>query len=135
MKVKKIMVELGEHIGKNIVRKDNNPFKTPKRTVELVDEELRTTLNALEVLMEISSSPEYEIASRLFIKPGEVNKMTIKGTVELDVDELGHLTLKGILDHVHLCKYCENEFGECIGDARYGTGYGNDNVCLCSGFK
>ena len=61
--------------------------------------------------------------------------MTIKGTVELDVDELGHLTLKGILDHVHLCKYCENEFGECMGDAQYGTGYGNDNVCLCNGFK
>ena len=61
--------------------------------------------------------------------------MTIKGCVELDIDGHGYITLSDVMDRVHLCKYCDDEFGECTGKALYGTGHGNDNVWHCTGFK
>ena len=60
--------------------------------------------------------------------------MTIKRTIELEIDERGFISLEAIRKHVHLCMHCEKEFAECTGIAEFGNGYGNDNIFTCDVF-
>ncbi len=39
------------------------------------------------------------------------------------------------MTETHLCPECEKDFAVCDGEPRFGTGYGNDNVYCCSGYK
>ena len=60
--------------------------------------------------------------------------MNNKRTIELEVDELGFISLEAIMKHVHLCKHCEHDFGNCKGIAEFGNGYGMDNIFVCDRF-
>ena len=60
--------------------------------------------------------------------------MTIKRTIELEIDGRGFISLEAIRKHVHLCMHCENEFAKCKGIAEFGNGYGLDNIFTCNEF-
>ena len=60
--------------------------------------------------------------------------MTIKRTIELEIDGRGFISLEAIRKHVHLCMHCEKEFAECTGIAEFGNGHVMDNIFTCDVF-